>query len=128
LIFPTGNHCVDYSVQFPSLQLLVVRPSWDDDDDELYLYEFDYLNMTCINGITTFWKEYARIFNQFFSKNKIYRKTCLTLQRLDIPYELDRNGEQGIDKMYRLCPNVDKLAVMFPNVHNKWFNEARNDE
>jgi hypothetical protein len=47
---------------------------------------------------------------------------------LDIPYELDRNGEQGIDKMYRLCPNVDKLAVMFPNVHNKWFNEARNDE
>ncbi len=43
---------------------------------------------------------------------------CKTMMELNIPY----NNEEML-----ICPVMTGLTTMFPNVHNKWMNDARNN-
>ncbi len=62
----------------------------------------------------SWWTFYKPIFGIFFKKTQI----CKTMRHLSIPYADKENGNL-------VCPVMSEISAMFPNVHNKWINQVR---
>jgi hypothetical protein len=95
---------IDYNKYFPVLQQLTL---------------FQHLSRVFKDG--PWWTKHQPIFGQFITpleKNKI----CTTLKILDIPYTCRDNCQIVI------CPLMEEIAALFPNVHNKWINQTRNQD
>jgi hypothetical protein len=102
---------IDYKKYFPVLQQL-----------NLHYYTIHESTMYQKCKDESWWNTHKPVFGQFITpleKNKI----CTTLRILDIPYTTIRNNCKIV-----ICPLMEEIAALFPNVHNKWINQTRNQD
>ncbi len=124
-IFYNSNSAeINYATVFPSLTTLCIFP-WSAKCSQ-GIKNIDWRqSKKCRDPIDKIWKDCESFFDTFFP-NRETRQICKTLQRLDLPYESCWNEEMIENGNVIFCPRISDLAKIFPNVHNKWLNKARN--
>ncbi len=101
------SEMIDYSSHLPSLQSLTL---WIKKHVEYEFFKWEDNSTT----ILSFCNNYGGFFRQFVTKKK-----CKTLKHLDIPYQV--RNENCDPPLYEMRA----FARTFPNVANKWLNQAR---
>jgi hypothetical protein len=106
--FPTDDGVINYVLHFPILQSLSIDCCFGRVNKETIWTDFN---------------EFFALFFPFLRANRDDNETeiCKTMRELNIPYIDEKNEEMLI------CPVMTELTTMFPNVHNKWMNDSKNN-